>query len=317
MSRRLSYVVVSLLVLVACKPQVPAEFIQPDDMEDILYDYHVSQAMARSEMESDYQKDLYFKAVLKKHNVSEADFDSSLVYYYSHVDRLRDIYGHVNERLSEEARSLGAVVGDINRYSQYSSTGDTANIWKQQQDILLMPHPTMNRFSFSVKADTSFYKGDSFMFQFVSEYIWQAGSKDVVVCVASKYEGDSIVQTSSHLSNTGIAQLRIPAVQDRRLKEMEGFIYLCDGDEDQNTRRMMFVSQIQLIRFHQKNMQHETIKADSLAENRIQRSDNAPRTLPDTLRRRVVGRRDGGTPLPPDKRIAPHGMVERPIDIKK
>ena len=35
-----------LVLLTACSPKVPSEYIQPDDMEDILYDYHVAQAMA-------------------------------------------------------------------------------------------------------------------------------------------------------------------------------------------------------------------------------------------------------------------------------
>ena len=32
----------ALATLIACKPSVPKEFIQPGDMEDILYDYHVN-----------------------------------------------------------------------------------------------------------------------------------------------------------------------------------------------------------------------------------------------------------------------------------
>ena len=34
---------VGLLFLSACKPKVPKEYIQPDEMEDLLYDYYVAQ----------------------------------------------------------------------------------------------------------------------------------------------------------------------------------------------------------------------------------------------------------------------------------
>ena len=55
-------------------------------MEDILCDFHVSQAMAnqqgKSEQERNYLKTLYFASVLEKYGVTRADFDSSLVYYY-------------------------------------------------------------------------------------------------------------------------------------------------------------------------------------------------------------------------------------------
>ena len=178
---RLTYLLL-VMIMVACKPTVPSEYIQPDDMEDILYDYHVAQAMAKQieVQDANFNKTRYFLSILKKYDVTEADFDSSLVYYYSHVDRLQDIYKQVNQRLSDEATNLGVTVGDINRYSQYSATGDTANIWNKQSDLLLIPCPTMNRFDFTVDVDTTFHQGDSFMFQFVSEYLWQNGRYDEI-----------------------------------------------------------------------------------------------------------------------------------------
>jgi len=37
--KHLTLLVLVLLVVSACSPTVPAQYIQPDDMEDILYDY--------------------------------------------------------------------------------------------------------------------------------------------------------------------------------------------------------------------------------------------------------------------------------------
>ena len=36
----------AVLTMASCKPTVPSRYIQPDDMEDLLYDFHVAQAMA-------------------------------------------------------------------------------------------------------------------------------------------------------------------------------------------------------------------------------------------------------------------------------
>jgi hypothetical protein len=38
--------VVLLMLIGACKPQTPKQFIQPKEMEDILVDYHLAMAMA-------------------------------------------------------------------------------------------------------------------------------------------------------------------------------------------------------------------------------------------------------------------------------
>ena len=310
-----------LLLAVSCTPSVPSQYIQPDEMEDILYDYHVAQAMSKTIGSGNYEynKQLYIDAVLKKHGVSEADFDSSLVYYYTRADRFHEIYVRVSERLNEEAKLLGASVGDISRYSQYSATGDTANIWSDAFDALLIPRPTQNRFDFTIKVDTTFHLGDSFMFQFVSEYLYQNGSKDAVVCIVTKYEGDSILQTTNHVSVSGLAQMRVPANREKKLKEMRGFIYLNDGGDISETRKMMYVSQLQLIRFHSKEIlkADETAGKDSVQTDSLQRVSNPGGSVSDTLRRRIIGRRQGGTPLPPSAGAGMHRVDARPVELKE
>ena len=310
-----------LLLAVSCTPTVPSQYIQPGKMEDILYDYHVAQAMSKTIGSGNYEynKQLYIDAVLKKHGVSEAEFDSSLVYYFTRADRLRDIYTHVSERLNEEAKLLGASVGDISRYSQYSATGDTANIWSDASDALFIPRPTQNRLDFTVKVDTTFHLGDSFMFQFMSEYLYQNGSKDAVVCIVTKYEGDSILQTANHVSASGLTQMRVPANREKKMKEMRGFIYLNDGGDISDTRKMMYISQLQLIRFHSKEIlkADETARKDSVRTDSLQRVSNPRGPEPDTLRRRIIGRRQGGTPLPPSAGAGVHRVDARPVELKE
>ena len=306
---------VVMLLMVACKPTVPSQYIQPDEMEEILYDYHMTQAMAKFEGGDKYEfrRNLYFQAVLKKYGVTEAVFDSSLVYYYSHVDYLKDIYRKVGDRLSDNAKNLGAVVGDINRYSQYSNSGDTANIWNGASDVMLIPRPTKNRFVFTIQADSTFLVGDSFMFQFMSEYIYQSGMKDAVVCLAMKYEDDSIFQITSHVTASGIAQVRAPANKTLKLKEMKGFVYLNDGNDESDTRKMMFISQIQLIRFHDKNpvVHNETTeRKDSVKTDSLQRGADSTRGDKDSVRSGVISRQGDGR-LSIKRGTAPNGVAAR------
>ena len=147
-------IVVSLCLLtVACKPGVPRDIIQPDDMEKLLYDYHVSQAMAsEGEGNMEYNERLYKLAVLKKHGVTEAEFDSSLVYYTRHTEQLHKIYQRLSERMNKEALALGASTDEVNRFT-LTSTGDTANIWKGDINAALIPYAPYNVISFVIPAD--------------------------------------------------------------------------------------------------------------------------------------------------------------------
>ena len=181
MNRHLACIVLAAGLLLACKPSVPSQYIQPGDMEDLLYDYHVAQAMAaqngKDEKERSYNENLYFAAVLEKHGVTKADFDSSLTYYYIRADRFGDMYKNVVKRLNSDALSLGASEGELNRYSKLSLNNDTVDVWGGRLSAILVPYPPYNRIDFEQKADTSFRKGDSFVFIVNNDFIYQEGTR--------------------------------------------------------------------------------------------------------------------------------------------
>ena len=91
--RKVCGAVAAVLLLSACKPGVPSGLIQPEELEDLLYDYHVAQAMAETGGDSmNFKRYSYVQAVFEKHGVSEAEFDSTMVWYASHATYLNDIY---------------------------------------------------------------------------------------------------------------------------------------------------------------------------------------------------------------------------------
>lgn len=259
MNRPFSHIIVfmaSVLCIVSCKPGVPKEVIQPDDMEDILYDYYVSQGIASmpgpQSGSEDYKRDMYFNSVLNKYGVTRAEFDSALVYYYTRADRFVEIYKSVQERMSEEALNLGATEGEVERFTAMQSlSGDTASIWEGMKSARLMPQAPYNKMQFVQKADTSFRKGDSFMLSFKSDFLYQGGNKDALLYLAVKYTNDSIVAQATHFSVSGINQLRINPV-DIMPKEIMGYFYLGQGYEKSSDLRLLSISDIQLIRFHKK-----------------------------------------------------------------
>ena len=60
---------IAAIAAVGCKPTVPSKYISPDEMEDVLYDYYMSQAMANMDAKDgrmEYNRRTYFLAVLKK-----------------------------------------------------------------------------------------------------------------------------------------------------------------------------------------------------------------------------------------------------------
>ena len=242
------------MLLIGCTPSVPRDVIQPDDMEDILFDYYLSREMASKpsvEGSTPYLRTAYYLAVLKKHGVTEAEFDSSLVYYYGHAEDFAKIYSRVSERMENYGKSLGVNSNGMrSSMTRYTANGDTANIWHGPTSVMLTPTPPYNRFDIEMKADTSYRKGDSFLLSFNTNYLYQQGSKDAVAYLAVRYSNDSIASFHTLVSVSGYAQLRIPECVKYDIKSICGFVYLNRGSDESETVKLMFIDELQFIRFH-------------------------------------------------------------------
>lgn len=242
-------------LLSACKPSVPSQYIQPDEMEDILYDYYVGQGMSNVQVDRnvDYQRRLNYEAVLKKYHLTEAEFDSSLVYYYTRADRFAKIYENVQKRLSDEALALGASSSEVERFTNKSLSGDTTEIWEGRRHTMLLPKPPYHIYQFSQKADSAFRQGDSFLMSVSSSFLVQSGSRNATAYLAVIYENDSVVSQFANLSSSSNTTLRIPKC-NLKAKEIRGFFYMAQrlASDNQNDISMLFLDQIQLVRFHQK-----------------------------------------------------------------
>ena len=287
-------------LLSACKPGVPSQYIQPDEMEDVLYDYYVGYGMSnvQQNVDKDYQRHLNYEAVLKKHHLTQAEFDSSLVYYYTRADRFAKIYENVQKRLSDEALALGASSSEVERFTSKSLSGDTTEIWEGRRHTMLLPKPPYHIYQFSQKADTAFHQGDSFLMSVNSSYLVQSGSKNATAYLAVVYENDSVISQYANLSSSGNTTLRIPKC-NLKAKEIRGFFYMAQRQvsDNQNDICMLFLDQIQLVRFHQKQDEALTPSVS------VQKPDTV-KSSNDSTQRPV--RRLGERPLPaPDRNIKP------------
>lgn len=235
----------------SCKPQVPSKYLQPDEMEDILFDYHIAMGMISENDSDDSEKHLYTQSVFKKYGITEAEFDSSLVYYTRHSDRFLAIYEDLSKRLDDEAVSLGASAGNISKFGENALSGDTSNIWKTSPSIVLATVVPNNVESFHFIADSTFHKGDKIVFSFDTQFIFQDGYKDGVAMLAVRFSNDSIASRFVHISSSGHYDI-IVADDDRvGIKSVRGFISLQNQEHSSfTTLKLMFVSNISLVKCH-------------------------------------------------------------------
>ena len=271
----------SFVLTVGCKPGVPSRYIQPDDMEDILYDYHVADGMAALQsVDQVVCQRAYRLAVLKKYGVTTAEFDSSLVYYMRHADRMHQIYEHLAKRMSDEAVSLGASASGADSYNTFSATGDTANIWKGETSAVFVPKPPFNQMSFSVKADSAFHRGDVILLHFRAQFIYQDGTRDGIAVLAVKFGNDSTASQVLHVTGSSSYTLQVRDDRHLGIKQVSGFLMLnrsLSPEQSTTTLQIMAISRLRLIRIHeQKGKKKEQAAADSTKVDSVSAGQGVP-----------------------------------------
>jgi len=102
--RRFFTVIILCALFYSCKPGIPKDIIQPNKMENVLYDIHVidgySATLSFPNMDSAKKVIApFYKGVYKKHGIDSALYNRSLDYYYKNPKLMKLMYDHVTEKL--------------------------------------------------------------------------------------------------------------------------------------------------------------------------------------------------------------------------
>lgn len=268
------------MLLAACKADVPSEYLSVGEMEDILYDYHLAEAIAREQSKDSAALISYKANILKKHGVTEAELNASLLYYTRHTELLKRVYRSLADRFSDEAIAQGASADEVSRFGQVASSVDTADVWTGRRALLLFPNESLNSYSFRIKADTAYHKGDAVMLDFHTRFLYQDGMRSATAVLAVKHGNDSVTKKTVHISTTSHFHLQIDDTERIGIKEVSGLFILNTDKANSNatTLKMAAVSDIRLIRMHV----GEDKKAE---EDGAARKDSVPAPQPGSLAR--------------------------------
>ncbi len=98
------------LCLVGCAR--PDDVMRAGKMEDVLYDLHIAEGIIYARGYAYGHDSLvakYYESVLAKHGITQAEFDSSLVWYTDHPLRFNKIYPKVIARLEADQQVYKAI----------------------------------------------------------------------------------------------------------------------------------------------------------------------------------------------------------------
>lgn len=238
------------LLLSGCGKQIPSDIIQPADMQSLLYDYHLAKSLAADlPYNESYKLDAYYDYVFEKHHVTEAEFDSSMVWYARHNDFLGDIYKELNTRLEGEEERMRNQIKMREGEIAVSFSGDTVDVWQERSLFWLTSSELLNKVTFSLKADTSFHHNDVMELKADFRFFPEKLKTNVVMGLSYTYHNDTITGATAVVSTTGEHSLRFKTDSALNVRHINGYMYY-EGDTANGAS--VLVNNIRLMRYHEK-----------------------------------------------------------------
>ena len=280
--KRIAVIGISAMMLCGlfgCGKKVPKEIIQPQAMENLLYDYHLATTLSADLPYSEnYKKEAYLAYVFKKHHVTEAEFDSSMAWYSRHSDEMSNIYQNLQKRMNDTSDRLKKQVARHSGEMSVSLSGDTVDLWQDRTIYWLTPAPLTNKAVFDLKADTSFHPKDNLVLEAHLSFM-PAGKMrgKVVMGLNVTFDKDSVQGITRVVSGSGMQRLFLRPDSAFKFKNVSGFMYYSGAEKSS-----VLLSGIQLMRYRV----HETpavnvldsvvVPVDSLHRDSLRR-DSLPR----------------------------------------
>ncbi len=238
-------ILVGASLMTGCGNSMPKEVIPPAKMEKVLYDYHltlgISSQLSGSE---EYKKQAYKNYLFKKHQITEAQFDSSMVWYTRNSYELSKIYQNLDKRFSREKTKLTSMLQE-RHIDIATQAGDTVNIWHYYPVYWLTDAPLNNKFTFTMRADSNFWIKDAFAWNADLTYL-DAGKLTMGLNI--RYENDSVTGKTIAMTQSGRHSLYIQSDSLNKIKDINGFIYV-DKDSVHQTPNVL-ISNVSLIKYH-------------------------------------------------------------------
>lgn len=241
-------VVVWALSLTACQVERPETVMTDAQMEAVLYDYHIARAMGEEvPYDESYKRVLYVESVFKKHGITQADFDTSMVWFARNPEVLSKIYEKVNQKLRAEREHVNKLIAIRDNKPKESQPGDSVDVWMWQRIYQLTGMPLDNKVTFLLSSDSNFYDRDTLRWNVRFRFEERADTFNVpVMALQIHYENDSLVGKVSKIKSPGVKDITLSADTLGRIKEIRGFVYY----PLQQEASPLLLDRISLMRYH-------------------------------------------------------------------
>lgn len=229
----------TLIALLSCN-RVPDNVIQPDEMADLMADIHTAESVVEMNYgtyPNDSARKELKQAILAKHGVTQAELDSSFMWYGAHLDKYMQVYEDVEDILQKRLDHNQALEA---AQASMSISGDSVDVWSLPRRYIYSNRLASKYVTFKLEADTNWINGDS--------YTWRAkflnNQNSVRWGVVANYVDGTVEVLNEQFTGSGWQQIIFHTDSTKKAVGVRGYLELIAPTNAAST----YIDSVQLVR---------------------------------------------------------------------
>ena len=244
---RIYGLVLLIAILFAACSKTPGGVLSEKEMQKVVTDMVLAEAMINTNPKvftDDSAKIVLYQSVFDKHEITQALYDSSLIWYGQNLD----IYMKLYERVTADLNKQVAALGDVQADAEPVSTRDSVNIWPRRPSFMLHPKAVFNGITIDIRPETYYSSGSTFV---LGVNVW--GLNDSLkyrpVIRLTAEQPDTVITVNDTIRTDGYHQTVLKTHATKQIRRLYGFIWMNNG-QDSVGYTNIYLDNINLIRYN-------------------------------------------------------------------
>ena len=224
------YGIITLICMTASCSRVPKHILSERKLRVVLYDMLIGEAMIEIKIDSfqtNSDRQAVFDAIFSKHRITQAQYDSSLIWYGKHLDLYMNVYKLALKDVNENYAALGdmtpvALSGEI-------SMQDSVDIWFFKRYDVFKPEIAFNTLTFDIIPSEPYSAGSAYHFM-LSVWGIPADLKPKPVIHLNAVQADTIISVRKEIEGDGDYETTLSTLNDRQVLRIYGYVSLNAAD---------------------------------------------------------------------------------------
>lgn len=239
-----SICLVMMLFAASCS-KAPKGILTEKEMQRVQADMLIADAMLGvnyKDYANDTAKVALYESVFQKHNITQAKYDSSLVWYGKNLDIYMKVYERIASDLGKQIHDLGDIQAEVTP----TTKNDSVDIWPRRSFMTFYPKSVFNGVIFDIKPDKNFPSGSSFV---LGMRVWglPEGMESYPEIRINAEQRDTTIRATQTITKDGYYQTVVRTLATRQVRRVYGSIWMNNAD---SVYHKIYIDSLDLMRYN-------------------------------------------------------------------